>query len=280
MRSRFLALFCLLVSTLSSVAHAQPKADGLCLAKQCGTTLVSCGLDKDCRDWLQCVLQCGDDKIRCPSVCGFYYQSSFVNKTSQCIFDSQCVDVGFSTLPAYEHQERPILDLAGVEGTYWFAASASKTKIFDFDCQRFDFASDTQPTNAQQNGRVRVNFGVPLTLSGTARITAAHGAFTQLATGAIDVAYDNFAGYHENWFIVDKTPQTILAHVCIAAASICYDYGTILLSKVPLTQLDPSESQRLDKLLNALFSLELSTMHKPNITGCPNQTLPAAVSPN
>ena len=265
MRSRLIVLFCLALLLPQSIASANPKADGLCLAKKCGMTLMACGLDNECRDWLQCILKCGDDKIRCPSTCGFYYQNTSINKTSHCVFDSQCVDVGFASLPAYDHQNRPKLDLSDVAGTFWFAAAASPAPIFDFDCQRFDFTPDRV-----KKGTLGVDFGVPLTLTGQERITKTHGRFTELPDGTIDVAYDNFAGYHEHWFIVGKTAQTIAAHVCIAAPTTCYDYGTLLLSKVPLDQLDTSELQRLKTLLQTLFSIDVTTMKTPEISACPN----------
>ena len=78
------------------------------------------------------------------------------------------MDLGFSVIATYEHAARPVENLEGIHGTYWFVASHGGPHIFDYDCQRFDFApSDTEP------GSLAVKFSVSLTLNGTQRITRA-----------------------------------------------------------------------------------------------------------
>lgn len=267
--SRLLINFILFIflNALSSSLKAQPKADPLCLASQCGGELLTCGLDQGCRQWLQCVLECGEDKIRCPSVCGFLFQGKTINTTSQCIFQSHCVDLGFDNLGHYEHQaETPLLTSEGLEGTWWFAGSYGGDHIFDFDCQRFDFQRQ-DPLN------LRVRFSVPLTYRGDEKLTGAQGQFKVLRSGALEVAYDNFAGYHEHWYLVDRTPSTLLAHVCIANQEVtparCYDYGTILLARQPLSTLHPQTWHHLDSVTTRYFGFEMSLMRPSGIGGCP-----------
>ena len=221
-------------------------ADPICLARKCGKTMFQCGLDRECRSWLKCVLDCHEDKIRCPSVCGFYYQAATINQTSLCIFDSNCVDLGFEQLPNYEPSEAPLVEAQALSGTWWFSASHGGAHIFDFDCQRFDFS---------QGGAdfVHVDFSVPLTLKNQTRLTGASGVFRQLGSGAIEVIYDNFAGYHEKWYVVDKTEDSLLAHVCIAADSICYDYGTIFLTRRGTSVLDAGLKESVDRMTRNLF---------------------------
>jgi hypothetical protein len=220
---------------------AQPKADGLCLAKACGWDLVQCGVEGDCRDWLQCVLACGEDKVRCPSICGFTFQSKRINKTNQCIFASTCVELGFAELGSYEHGDRPQKSLAGLEGNYWFAGSHGGSQILDVDGQRFHFR-----TRDQEPEVIDVHFAVPLMRKGQMSVRSAQGTFRMLADGSVEVAYDNFVGYHERWYILERTPHTLLAHVCIAGEEMCYNYGTLLLSQTSLQDLSEEERTALD----------------------------------
>ena len=246
-------------------AHSNHNANPLCLAKACGGASLKCGLDGECRRWLQCVLECGDDQIKCPSRCGFFYQSQAINQTSSCIFASHCVDLGFSTLAPYEHAARPVERLEGIQGSYWFVASHGGSHIFDYDCQRFDFA----PSDIEQ-GSLAVTYSVPLTLKGTQRITRAHGVFKQLESGAVEVIYDNFSGYHEKWYVLDKTEDTILAQVCIDAGKFCYDYGTVLLARDQLANLDPDVLSRINGITQAQFGFAVGDFHQSGKQGCAN----------
>ena len=265
MRTFIMGIFIFVMTShaLPSRAQTQNQADPLCLASHCGKTMMQCGLERECRSWLQCVLKCGDDKVKCPSVCGFFYQSPKINQTSSCIFDSQCVDLGFKAFPNYDNQNRPALSLEGIEGTYWFVASFGGKHIFDYDCQRFDFKKRSDDSLA-------VTYSVPLTLQGATRTTGAQGVFRPLPEGSVEVIYNNFGGYHEKWFIVDKSENTILAHVCIGAESICYDYGTILLAKKDLALWDAESLAKLDQKTKEMFDFGVRSFHRANIRGCRN----------
>jgi hypothetical protein len=263
----FLALF------ITGSLKAQPEGNPICLATHCGGELLSCGFDQDCRQWLQCVLECGDDKIRCPSVCGFYFQGQSINRTSQCIFKSQCVNLGFDTLKNYEHGSgTPLAGIDGIDGTWWFAGSYGGHHIFDFDCQRFDFKRKDSKT-------LDVRFSVPLTFNGAEKLTQAQGKFRVLPTGALEVAYDNFAGYHENWYVLDQTASTLLAHVCISNPEAnpprCYEYGTILLARQPLDAMDQDLFLRLDALTTRYLGFEMGSMRPTRIERCPQSEGPS-----
>jgi hypothetical protein len=239
------------------------EADPICLAQKCGTKMLSCGLEKECANWLQCVIQCGDDKIRCPSFCGSYYQSERINETSSCIFASACVELGFSQLPNYEHQSRAIEDLRELTGTYWFVASHGGSQIFDYDCQRFDFAAVSPELTA-------VGYSVPLTRKGQTRIRNAAGLFRSLPSGVVEVTYDNFASYHENWYLTYTRDELILAHVCIGAETACHDYGTIILARKDMDELTPAQRQGLDAAVAEQFGLKLEDFKRSAVNGCAN----------
>ena len=252
-----------LLLTTRSFAFAPAADDPICLLKSCAVTLLQCGIEEECRNWLGCVRGCGDDKIKCPSTCGFFYQSDRINKTSQCVFDSRCVDLGFAILPNYEHGNRPTLPLPELTGSYWFAASYGGTHIFDYDCQRFDFAAGKEASQP-----IRVNFSVPLTLNGASRLTSAHGSFLRLNSGAVEVAYENFSGYHERWYLLDLTPDSLLAHVCIDAGQVCYDYGTVLLTKSAMSELAPGILQQIDHVAREQYGGGIGDFKQSRVEGC------------
>lgn len=263
---KFAVILWIMASASSALGQNKSKPDPLCLAQKCGLTMMGCGAERECRSWLQCVIGCGEDKIRCPSFCGFYYQSKRINATNLCIFKSQCVDLGFSEFADYKHGDRPRLNLADVSGTYWFAASHGGPQIFDFDCQRFDFSSDPNITDS-----LKVKFQVPLKHKDQERMTGAEGVFRPLPDGAIEVVYENFAGYHEKWYLVAKTEHTLLARVCIGAETVCYDYGTVVLSKTALAELEDSEVTLIDDSLRQNFGLKLADFKASGTTLCPNR---------
>ena len=266
---RIILLFLFALVFPLALATAQPKADGICLAKKCGATLLRCGFESACRDWLQCVLGCGEDKVRCPSICGFSYQSSPINATNQCIFSSQCVELGFDELAAYEPNKTLAPKLEEFEGTYWFAASYGGGQIFDLDCQRFDVRAD--PESAE---RVLVKFSVPLAQHGQPEVVkTAEGSFRKQPDGALEVAYDNFVGYHEHWYILAQSADDLLAHVCIQTETRCAEYGTVLLSRQPLSAWTPERVQELDARLQAQAGIGFWDMKMSRTHSCPNGQL-------
>lgn len=258
----FLQIAAIIISLGSTKVEAKP-ASPLCLMRQCGGQMLRCGFDNECSSWLACVIQCGDDKIRCPSFCGFFYQSARINSTNQCIFDSQCVDLGFDQYPQYDHQDRKREDLSGIQGTFWLAGVLGGKHIFDVDCQRFDFSPASSETLA-------VHYSVPLTYNGKNRIRAAQGVFSTLPDGAIQVVYDNFVGYHEKWYILDKTEETLLAHVCIGNETVCYDYGTLLLARTELPLLPPARRVVLERTVQEHLRVNLREFRRTQAVGCRN----------
>ena len=239
-------------------------ADPICLMRKCGGPMLRCGFESECASWLSCVIQCGEDKIRCPSFCGFFYQSKRINRTNQCIFDSQCVDLGFDQYPLYDHAEGNRETLDGVNGTFWLAGVLGGKQIFDVDCQRFDFTAAVDET-------LGVHYSVPLTYNGKSRIREARGVFRALADGAIEVIYDNFVGYHEKWYIIDKSEDTLLARVCIGNDRVCYDYGTLLLARDELHYLPPAQRVSLDQAVQAHLGVNLRDFRRTQVLGCTNR---------
>ncbi len=208
-----------------------------------------------------CVQECGDDMMKCPSVCGFYYQSRKIDKVSQCIFTNNCVELEFEKFPPYIPSGAELETLEGVEGIYWFGASHGGDHIFDFSCQRFEFA----PTHP---GEHQVHFSVPITLHEDTRLTSSIGTFSQNPSGSILVKYDNFTGYHENWYVSKRTQNTITAQVCFRGESSCYDYGTIILTKTPFPLIDTEEMNELETSLEQSHALKFEDFGLSSIADC------------
>lgn len=248
-----------------SSAYSWDEPEGICMARKCGLSLASCGLESECRQWLSCVTSCGEDNIKCPSFCGFFNQSKRINKVNQCVMTSACVDLGFAQYPDYQHQDRKTLDIEGIEGTYWFAGYNGGDHVFDYDCQRFDF-SEINPK------KLYVNFSVPLSKGDKTKLTSAQGTLEQLASGAIEVKYENFVGYHELWYLVNKTPNTLLMHVCFTKGQECHDYGTLLLSKLSLDDLDISEQDKISRVANSVYGFQFNDLKESSIKECLNSS--------
>ena len=253
----------LLLALWAASAAAKP-ADPICLMRKCGGQMLRCGFDSECSNWLSCVIQCGDDKIRCPSFCGFFYQSSRINRTNQCIFDSGCVDLGFDQYPLYDHADRDRENLDGISGTFWLVGVLGGKQIFDVDCQRFDMT----PTDSDS---LNVKYSVPLTYHGKTRVREAQGVFRPLPDGAIQVIYDNFVGYHEKWYILDRNEDTILARVCIGNDQVCYDYGTLLLARDEIHYLAPAQRVTLEQTVHKQLGVNLRDFRRTQVLGCKNR---------
>lgn len=261
-----LALICLLSlspSLLFGAASSFDEPEGLCLARKCGLQMARCGIQSECREWLGCVRSCQDDAIKCPSFCGFFYQSEAIHRFSQCVFESSCVDLGFTKFPAYDHGDRRLVPLEQLTGTYWFAAFYGGDHIFDYDCQRFDFQTKAK-------GQVAVTYSVPLERQGQWRRTQVEGSLQTLPSQAIEVKYDNFVGYHELWYPLAQTEETLLAHICFTKGEDCHDYGTLLLAKRPLEQIPQKEKDHLDALLSEELGIRFGDLKLSSHLNCPS----------
>ena len=223
--------------------------------------MVQCSIQSECRDWVNCVRACGDDNIQCPSFCGFYYQSELINKTNLCLFESDCIDLGFDQYQDYNPEGRPSLTLDGIDGNYWFAASYGGDHIFRYDCQKFQFKE-------VHANRLNVRFSVPLTKDGQTKLTETEGSFQWIDDGAVEVKYDNFVGYHELWYIAHKSEVGFLAHVCFTKGGVCHDYGAVLLAKKPLNSWSVAQTQGLAADLKGFYGLAIEDLVPTGVDGC------------
>ena len=263
MRKQVKQTSALLFGILSISLNLFASADGRCVVTNCGFQIIGCGIEKECRQWLRCVKNCNDDAMKCPSVCGFYYQSKKINKVSQCVFKNHCTSLAFEEFPPFETNKQKWESMTNTEGTYWFAASHGGPHIFDYGCQKFQFLTTSHKA-------VQVEYSVPLTLNNETRIKQSIGIFSSNSDSSTKVEYDNFTGYHEKWYVSQKTKNTITADVCFAGKKYCHRYGTIILSRISLKELPFAELTSLQSSLMENQTLSLNQMQRSKVAGCTN----------
>jgi hypothetical protein len=207
--------------------------------------------------------ECGDDKMKCPTFCGAYYQSPKANAFTQCGFTNQCIHLDFAARPACGAPNVPAVPLENVDGTWWVVGIKGPDYVLFDDCQRFIFDA-LGPTE------IRARNSVPLTRLGQTRICANEGKFTRTDGGVMQLAYENYAGYHERWQFTHRFENSMLAYVCSESPERSIDYGAFILSRVPVADLGAEERTALEGALRDAYHLELGALTPLKMTGCPN----------
>jgi VDE lipocalin domain len=249
-------------------ADAGPDADPTqaCLVEHCLSEISTCMADESCSGWMECIQECGDDMMKCPTFCGLYYPSEHTNTFIDCALDQECMTIDFSAYPACERPTGDFEDLSGMDGTWWFAGFHGEPYLFDYDCQRLDF----QEVNAQ---KLEVSYSVPLTRNAESKISSTVGTFEQQDDGSVLVAYETFLGYHEDWFIVHKSENVVLAHVCFASDGDTKNYGTLIISRPPLEDIDPQEHAALEQAIVDRLGIEFADFTPAGKNACDNAEL-------
>jgi hypothetical protein len=239
-----------------------------CVFKNCFPEIRGCLQEEECSNWLSCITECGDDKFQCPTYCGLFYESPKTEQLQICALSSDCPVVDFSsfdecTVPTVS-EEAPFLDLSGIsdaDGTWWLSASSGEDHLFDFDCQQFVF-------EGQDPKLLNVNFAVTLSQDDIEIHVGTEGTFEQIEDGSIIAEYGSYAAYLENWYIVHKSDNTLLIHVCFTTDIDSKDYGTLVLSRIPLESLTTSEYDDLDAAVNKYFGTGIDQLFPVKNKGC------------
>ncbi|MCP4715673.1 MAG: hypothetical protein GY868_11195, partial [Deltaproteobacteria bacterium] len=108
-----------------------------CITANCLDEIVECQSDTECTGWLDCMQECDDGPMLCPTVCGAFYQSPAVNAFTQCALDNSCVEVDFSSLPPCKLPEMPPVAVGNIDGFWWVVAIKGYDYVLYDDCQRF-----------------------------------------------------------------------------------------------------------------------------------------------
>lgn len=236
-----------------------------CITSKCLDEIVACTGDTECNSWLSCIMECGDDKMLCPTICGTYYQSPNINAFTQCGLDNGCIRLDFSSLPQCKVPETKPIDVGNIDGIWWNAGIKGYDYVIFNDCQRYAFKelSDTE---------ISVENSLPITRAGETRICKNLGKFTKTTDGVMKLVYDNYTGYYELYYAVHQTPNVIVMHVCSAdSENSIHDYGTLVFTRVSLASLDSSELAALESALQNTLHIGLGDITLLKTTDCPNQ---------
>jgi len=272
-RRRLLVLSVALVATaaIAWVVHGayfgdpgEPSAALRCLGVRCTGDVVACLRDEECKAWLDCIQECGDDKMKCPTFCGAFYQSPRANAFTQCGLTNQCIQLDFASLPACGAPDVPAVPLENADGTWWVAGIKGPDYVLFDDCQRFVLQT-LSPTE------IRAHNSVPLTRGGQTRICRNDGQYTRTDGGVMQLVYENWVGYRERWHFTHRFQNSMLAYVCSASSSErSHDYGAFILSRVPLADLATEERTALESALREVYHLEPGALTTLKMVGCPN----------
>ncbi len=241
-----------------------PSATLRCLGVRCGGDVVACARDPECSAWLDCLQACGDDKMKCPTFCGAYFQSATARAFTECGLGNQCIQLGFGSLPKCGAPDVPAVPLENVDGTWWVVGIKGPDYVLFDDCQRFVLTA-LGPTE------FRAQNSVPLTRAGQTRLCKNEGKYTRTDGGVMRLVYENYVGYHEQWQFTHRFENSMLAYVCSASSEEeTHDYGAFILSRVPLADLGVEEHAALVKGLRDDYHLELEALTPLKVVGCPN----------
>ena len=237
-----------------------------CILDNCMEEIGACMADPVCDGWMTCIQDCGDDTMVCPTFCGMYYPSSLSAEFTDCAVDAGCLAIDFGMFPVCEKPDGEYLDLSGMEGTWWLAAASDEEHLFDYDCQKFVFTQ----TSATE---LAVDFSVPLTDDSVEKICETAGTFVEQTDGSIEVIYDNYAAYHESWYILHKSEDALLAHLCFASEgdADARDYGTLVLTRGALDELESAQYDALDAAVLSCLGAGLDDLEQPATEGCVNE---------
>jgi len=250
-----------------------------CVGAYCFDELIWCmtgvdenGFDDDgeCSGWLDCIEACGDDDMLCPTVCGSFFQSPIKDAFSQCALDNGCYSIEFPDLPACDLPEAEHVAVGNIDGFWWCSAvEADIDYAFYEDCQAFTF----DELNETEIDTVSKHI---VTYNGEERTAVNPALFTRSANGYLELVYDTWVGYSEQWHPYYVTPNVMVMHVCsVGTDNECHDWATCILTRVPLESLDSGEMAALEAALGNVFQTTLADYTLIRTSDCPSDiTMP------
>ena len=252
-----------LILFVSACDDADPMQ---CVMKHCTLQTMMCMLDENCSNWIQCVEGCEeDDKINCPTFCVMYYSSPVIDAFIGCAMDDfGCYIEDYSAYPDCTAPDGERLDLAGMHGSWWLTrVHNNETSMFEFQCQNFSFEEHSSE-------RLSLDFTVPLEHDGEWRIPVTETDFQWRSDGSILVDYPAWSNYTEDWHLLHKTENTLVAHVCFESYEDYKNYGKLVLSRMPIEDLESEEREALDKALQEAYNLGLQDFDTVGTNDCSN----------
>jgi hypothetical protein len=235
-----------------------------CITANCLEEIIACQSDTECTGWLDCMQECGDDPMLCPTVCGAFYQSPEVNVFTQCALDNGCVEVDFSSLPPCNLPETKPVAVGNIDGFWWVSAIQGYDYVLYDDCQRFIFEELNETEISVENSTL-------VTYKDETRVVKNIGKYTRITNGYLELVYENWAGYSEQYYPFHVSPNVMVMHVCsVSSDNIPHDYGTLILTRAPLSSLDSAEMAEMETALGNVFQTTLEDFRLLRTSDCPN----------
>ena len=237
-----------------------------CITANCLDEIIACQSETECTGWLDCMQECddNDDPMLCPTVCGAFYQSPEVNTFTQCALDKGCVEADFSSLPPCELPETTPVTVGNIDGFWWVSAIQGHDYVLYDDCQRFIFEELNESEISAENSTL-------VTYKDETRVVKNIGKYTRTDNGNLELVYENWAGYTELYYPFHVSSNVMIMHVCsMREDNIPHDYGTLILTRVPLSSLDSVERAEMETALDNIYQTTLEDFYLLRTSGCPN----------
>ena len=247
------------------------RTDQGCMMISCMAPIQACQANQECSDWLECMEGCGDDQMLCPTVCGAFYQAPEINDLITCALESECLEIDFSALPDCDPPHAERVPLGDFDGFWWVSAIHGHDYVLYDDCQRFVFST-------QDDTHVSAHNSTLVSYEGETRVVDNIGQFTRTSDGSLDLVYENWVGYREQYNPMFATERVMLMHVCSEdTTGAVHDYGALVLTRTPLEDLDATERDALEAAVQEIYGLPLADFRSIGTQGCANG--PSSSSP-
>ncbi len=235
-----------------------------CLVLNCAASIQACQANQECADWLSCMEGCGDDQMLCPTVCGAFYQAPEINEFITCGLEAECIEIDFSALPDCDAPSADRVPVGDFDGFWWVSAIHGHDHVLFDDCQRFVFSTE-------DDLHVSAHNSTHVTYEGETRTVDNIGRFTRTDDGSLDLVYENWVGYREQYNPMFASERVMLMHVCSEdTTGAVHDYGALVLTRTPLEELDVSERDALEAAVQASYGLTLAEFRLIGTQGCTN----------
>ncbi len=90
--------------------------------------------------------------------------------------------------------------------------------------------------------------------------------------GYLKLVYENWTSYTERYHPFHVSPTFMIMHVCSAGSDdIPNDYGTLILTRVPLSSLDSADMAEMETALENIYQTTLEDFYLLRTSDCPNE---------
>ena len=247
-----------------SAARRQERRTRRCILLECLGPIRDCRSNDACTAWMECMETCDDDPMLCPTVCGAFHQAPEVNAFTQCALDQGCIEIDFSSLPPCARPEVPLAPVGDIDGFWWVSAIRGHDYVLYDDCQRFIFTQ-------RDPSRIDVHNSTTVSYQGETRTVDNIGFYTRLEDGTLQLSYDNWVGYLEQYNPLFASEQAMVMHVCSQDSSDeTHDYGALVLTRAPLAELEEPHRAQLEEAVLSIYGVPLADFRPIGTSDCSN----------